>query len=113
MQIIRIYTGTDNQTHFQEVDLDTFTTIATNPGPGPIRFNHRTGESVADFHNAPRRQYVMMLSGTMEIETGLGEKRVLHPGDVLIAEDITGKGHITRNIGDGLRATLSVPLAGA
>jgi hypothetical protein len=49
----------------------------------------------------------------MEIETGLGEKRVLHPGDVLIAEDITGKGHITRSIGGDLRATLSIPLAGA
>ena len=115
MQIIRIYTGPDNQTHFQEVDLDAFTAIATNPGSGPIRFNHRqTGEPVvADFHNAPRRQYVMMLSGIMEIETGLGEKRVLHPGDVLIAEDLTGKGHVTRSIGGDLRATLSIPLAGA
>jgi quercetin dioxygenase-like cupin family protein len=54
-----------------------------------------------------------MLSGTMEIETGLGEKRVLHPGDVLIAEDVTGKGHITRSVGGDMRVTLAVPLAGA
>jgi quercetin dioxygenase-like cupin family protein len=113
MQILRIYTGADNQTHFQDVSLDAFTAIATNPGTGPIRLTPRAGEAVADFHNAPRRQYVVMLSGTMEIETGLGEKRVLHPGDVLIAEDVTGKGHITRSVGGDMRVTLAVPLAGA
>ena len=111
MQVVRIYTGTDQQTHFQEVDLDTFTTIATNPGTGPIRLNRGAGSGLQEFHNAPRRQYVIVLSGGMEIETGLGEKRILGTGDVLIAEDLTGKGHVTRSIGGDTRVTLSVPLA--
>jgi hypothetical protein len=111
MQILRIYTGADNQTHFQDVDLNAFTAIATNPGTGPIRLNQSPGETAMDFHNAPRRQYVVVLSGGLEIETGLGEKRALHRGDVLIAEDVTGKGHITRSVGGETRVTLSVPLA--
>jgi hypothetical protein len=49
----------------------------------------------------------------MEIETGLGEKRVLGPGDVLVAEDLTGKGHITRSVGVAPRVSLAVPLAGS
>jgi quercetin dioxygenase-like cupin family protein len=109
MQIVRIYTGDDQQTHFQNVDVAGFEPIATNPGQGPIRMNHGPGNTAMDFHNAPRRQYVVLLSGQMEIETGLGEKRTLSAGDVLIAEDLTGKGHITRS--SGQRVTLSVPLA--
>jgi hypothetical protein len=113
MQIVRIYTGTDNQTHFQDVDLEAFTPIATNPGTGPIRLNRGGGSGQMEFHNAPRRQYVIVMSGGMEIETGLGEKRVLGTGDVLIAEDLTGKGHTTKSIGGDTRVTLSVPLAEA
>lgn len=113
MQVIRIYTGSDQQTHFQDVPVETFAPIATNPGQGPINFNYRPGNAVMDFHNAPRRQYVIILAGQMEIETGLGEKRVLNTGDVLVAEDLTGKGHITRSVGAEQRVTLSVPLASA
>jgi quercetin dioxygenase-like cupin family protein len=109
MQIVRIYTGSDNQTHFQHLDVASFEPMATNPGQGPIRMNHGPGNTVMDFHNAPRRQYVVLLAGQMEIETGLGEKRTLTAGDVLVAEDLTGKGHITRSSSE--RVTLSVPLA--
>jgi hypothetical protein len=110
MQIIRIYTGDDQQTHFEALDVEAFSAIATNPGEGPIRCNTGSGESLQDWHNAPRRQYVMVLSGGMEIETGLGEKRVLKSGDVLVAEDVTGKGHITRGVGTEQRVTVSVPI---
>ena len=51
-----------------------------------------------DFHTAPQRQYIILLDGEIEIETSLGEKRILKGGDVILAEDTTGKGHRTRNI---------------
>ena len=110
MQVIRIYTGADNQTHFETLDIDAFRTIATNPGEGPIRCNTGPGEFFQDWHTAPRRQYVMVLSGGMEIETGNGDKRVLKTGDVLVAEDVTGKGHITRGIDTESRVTVSIPI---
>ena len=47
----------------------------------------------------------------MEIEIGDGSKRVLEPGDVLVTEDLIGKGHITRGIGEQPRVSLAVPLA--
>ena len=112
MKVVRIYAGADNQTHFQELDLDTFATLSAQVGAGPIRLNQGPARSFSDFHNAPRRQYVMMLSGQMEIEIGDGSKRVFDPGDVLVAEDLTGKGHITRGIGEQPRVSLAIPLAG-
>ncbi len=111
MQVVRIYTGPDNQTHFQDVDFDAFAQLAAQVGSGPIRLNQGPARSAMDFHNAPRRQYVVVLSGQMEIEIGDGSKRVLSPGDVLVAEDLTGKGHITRAVGDQPRVSLAVPLA--
>ena len=53
----------------------------------------------------------MNLEGTAEFETADGTVRRLYPGDVLVAEDLTGHGHIARNIGDENRTSLAVPLA--
>ncbi len=50
------------------------------------------------------------LTGSVEIEIGSGENRVLGPGSILLAEDITGQGHISRNVDGQPRACLFVPL---
>ncbi|HEX7757843.1 MAG TPA: hypothetical protein VF421_21015 [Niabella sp.] len=51
-----------------------------------------------DFHTAPQRQYIILLDGSIEIETSVGEKRVFNGGDILLVEDTEGKGHRTRNL---------------
>jgi quercetin dioxygenase-like cupin family protein len=111
MKVVRIYTGSDNQTHFQDLDVEAFATLAAKVGDGPVRLNQGPAKSSLDFHNAPRRQYVVIMSGVTEVEIGDGTKRQLVPGDVLVAEDLTGKGHITRGVGEAPRVSLAVPLA--
>lgn len=51
-----------------------------------------------DFHNAPQKQYIVLLDGEIEIETSIGEKRTFKGGDVLLLEDTEGKGHKTKNL---------------
>ena len=51
-----------------------------------------------DFHNAPQRQYIILLDGEIEIETSLGEKRRFGAGEILLVEDTEGVGHKTRNL---------------
>jgi quercetin dioxygenase-like cupin family protein len=63
-----------------------------------------------DWHCAPRRQYSISLSGTAEIEVGDGTIARIGPGDVVLAEDLTGRGHITRVVGDQPRFYAIVPL---
>jgi hypothetical protein len=46
----------------------------------------------------------------MEIGIGDGSNRLLGPGDILQVEDVTGKGHTTRSVGE--RVSASVPLPG-
>jgi quercetin dioxygenase-like cupin family protein len=47
-------------------------------------------------HPASKRQYVIIISGRGEVEVVGGNPVQLVPGRVLLAEDITGKGHTTR-----------------
>ena len=70
----------------------------------------RESPSFSDYHTAPRRQYVVNLAGIAEFETADGSVRRLMPGDVLVAEDLPGHGHIARSIGDDFRVSLAVPL---
>jgi quercetin dioxygenase-like cupin family protein len=64
-----------------------------------------------NWHCAPRRQYTITLSGEAEIEVGDGTVKRIGPGDVILAEDLTGQGHITRGVGDQPRLSVVVPLA--
>jgi hypothetical protein len=47
-------------------------------------------------HRAPRRQLVIVLDGDFEIETTDGERRTFSPGGVVLLEDTSGRGHVTR-----------------
>ena len=51
-----------------------------------------------DFHTAPAKQFIILLDGKIEIETSLGDKRIFSAGDILQMEDVSGKGHKTKNL---------------
>jgi hypothetical protein len=73
-------------------------------------FSGGSGESAIAWHPAPRRQYLLYLNGFTEIEVGSGEIRRLGPGGLLLAEDLTGRGHLTRSWCDDRRVVF-IPLA--
>ncbi len=118
-RIWRVYSGADGQSHLEEVPLalKPFTdvegahgeTTALQPTTG-IAFRVAPPGYVLDWHCAPRRQYSISLSGTAEIEVGDGTVARVGPGDVVLAEDLTGRGHLTRVVGDQPRVYAIVPL---
>ncbi|WP_300268348.1 hypothetical protein [Microbacterium sp.] len=61
-------------------------------------------------HTAPRRQWVVMLRGVMEVQVTDGSRRQFGPGDLLIAEDTTGRGHVSVAVGKPPFEALFVPL---
>ncbi len=111
MKIIRVFAGEDGESHFEDVTSEEMANIVNRLGSGDITLGLRPSPSFSDYHNAPRRQYVVNLSGTAEFETADGTKVQMEPGDVLVAEDLTGHGHIARSLGDTPRASLAIPLA--
>mgnify|MGYP003326084089 FL=1 len=111
MKIVRVFSGDDGESHFEDVSPEEMAAIVNRIGPGDITLGLRTSPSFSDYHNAPRRQYVVNQSGTAEFECADGSKCQMEPGDILVAEDLEGHGHIARSLGDTPRASLAVPLA--
>ena len=80
-----------------------------NP-PWVVLFRRAPADHLNDFHPAPKRQYVITLSGEVEIETGDGMVKRFGPGDIMLADDTSGRGHITRVIGNKPRTYVMIPL---
>lgn len=115
MKIVRIFTGSDGESHFEDVEV-AFTQSgpmgrisALVPARG-LMFREVGGDYDLDFHNAPRRQYVINLTGSVDIITGDGTTRRIGPGGILLAEDTKGRGHKSRNVAGEPRTCLFVPL---
>ena len=116
--ILRIYSGSDGKSHIEAVELDLQPFVDTEGAhgegtalqAGAITFRVAPVGYVLEWHCAPRRQYTITLAGRGEIEVGDGTKKEVNPGDVLLAEDLTGQGHITRVVGDEARFYAVVPL---
>ena len=114
MKIVRIYTGSDEKSHFEDIDLPFATAGESETTPlqdtKAVRFNYYQPGYLLEWHCAPQRQYVVNLAGQAEIEIGDGTVRQFSPGDVLLAEDLTGQGHITRVVGNKTRVSMWVTL---
>jgi hypothetical protein len=118
-KILRVYSGADGQSHLEELPLEMkpFKDVEGAHGHGTamqaasgIAFRVAPPGYVLDWHCAPRRQYSISLSGTAEIEVGDGTIARVGPGDVVLAEDLTGRGHVTRVVGKEPRVYAIVPL---
>ena len=116
IKVTRIYTGEDGQTHAEELDVPLTSQRGATELSDPVavtsvQFRRTSPEYFIDWHTAPRRQYVITLAGESEVEFGDGTKVRLYPGHILLAEDTTGQGHISRAIGDEDRISIFLPLA--
>jgi quercetin dioxygenase-like cupin family protein len=96
LHAFKLYRGADNASHVVEgtVTLDQRTEVIA------VHFAESPPHSSFDWHDAPERQYVITLSGTLEFTTRDGEAFILRPGDVLVATDQAGTGHRWRLIDD-------------
>ena len=101
MAFVRMYPTPDGLSHFEELDLpfepaDLTEKGSFSPKITGVTFSRQpVGYSRRDWHTGNVRHYVVFLTGTLEIEVGAGEERLRRfgPGDVLLSEDLTGKGH--------------------
>ena len=113
MEITRVYTGEDGRSHFEEIDVplaeSRYGSLSGLYAAEGVIFRETPVGGELDFHNAPRRQFVVTLSGAVEIECGDGSKRRLGAGGILLADDTDGQGHITRDL-EGSRRSLFIPL---
>ena len=111
MGTFRLYTGADGQSHIETVDLEKASAWTAGLATTNITFRSQPPARLQDWHPAPRRQFVIILSGQLEIGLGDGSKHIFSPGDARLVEDTTGKGHTTATHGNQPCVTATVPLA--
>jgi hypothetical protein len=98
IRCVRLWTGDDNNSHFVEglIDLEQGAHGDVLTGKLPVTtvsFQETASGGTLDWHDAPVRQLVITLSGTLDFETRGGQHFTLKPGDILLAEDTAGGGH--------------------
>ena len=116
--ITRLYTGSDSQTHAASVEIPlTASKVYSEAGASePVtvsqaQFFRLPKGKVQDWHNPARRQYVVTLTGRAEVEIAGKQKISLSPGSVVLLENVSGRGHITRSVGSEDLTLFIVPLA--
>ena len=117
----RMYVDSEGVSHFGQGDLD-FTVQPYAPPANPMAIHNLKNVQGAtlvfipsgafeDWHPAPRRQFAFILQGTVEVTVGDGESRRFGPGQVVLLEDTTGKGHTTEVISEEDHISVMVPVA--
>ena len=97
------------------------TAARTNPDPEalvalPLRgatgatFLYLKRAAVEDWHRAPRKMYLIAVQGMSEVTAGDGQVRRFGLGSIVLMDDLTGKGHITRAVGDVDHIALTIPV---
>ncbi|MEM7540782.1 MAG: hypothetical protein AAF384_04250 [Pseudomonadota bacterium] len=110
LQVVRLVGGDENQTKFVDTKLPLKMLDFAPPAPPNQISEHLPATKVTfgklppgwfgDWHPTPRKQYIVLMQGAFEIETGNGEKRIFKAGDLMLLEDTEGRGHATRVVGD-------------
>ena len=121
IQYVRVYTASDGETRFEDLEVELEEVNFAPPAP-PVQMSAYTSAEQwgffavppgwnGDWHPTPRRQIFFYLAGQAEIEVGDGTIRRFGPGDAIIVEDTTGKGHRSRTVGDetALQAVVQMP----
>jgi hypothetical protein len=103
---VRIFVDALGDSHFEDIAVPLESPSAGGAGPvqrlSPLPASSIVLQRVSaaeyqpNWHPAPDRQFVVVMSGRMEIEVSDGQVRQFGPGRVVLVEDTTGKGHLTR-----------------
>ena len=115
MRIHNLYVDAAGESHFRDIEVEwvesrNFSKLSARlPATGVI-FRETAGDYDLDWHKAPRRQYIVNLDAGVQITASDGEARVIGAGEVILVEDVTGKGHLSKSIGGQLRHSIFIPI---
>lgn len=115
MRIHNLYKDAAGGSHFRDIEVEwveqgKFTKLSQQfPATGVI-FRETSGDYDLDWHPAPRRQYIVNLDAAVQITASDGESRTIGPGEVILVEDTSGKGHLSKAVGGKMRRSIFIPI---
>ena len=113
MRVHNIYADADGVSHFRDIEIDWVETVRASkrskvyPVTGLV-FRQNDGDYALDWHPSPRRQFVVNLDAGVKITVGDGEVRTIGAGEVLLVEDMNGKGHLSESVVRQVRHSLLI-----
>ena len=110
MGTYRMFTNKNGKSQWEEIDLEHVPKWTKGIDVTQIRFGQREPGDVQTWHPAPQRQFVIILSGNLEIGFEDGTTKIFGPGDARLVEDIIGKGHTTTTLGNKPCITATIVL---
>lgn len=113
MLITRIYSDEVGESHFENIEIELQDSgeigkLSDNLPAKNIIFRENEPDYNYDWHPAPQKQYIVLLDGEIEIEVSDGEIRTFKGGDIILVEDVSGKGHKTKSVSEKLRRSVFV-----
>ncbi len=115
MRIHNLYTDADGESHFRDVEVEWVEESAAGklsrlePATGII-FRQVPPSYDLDWHPAPRRQYIINLDAGVQLTASDGESRTIGAGEVILVEDTTGKGHLSKAVENRVRHCIFVTI---
>ncbi|TFH46730.1 MAG: cupin domain-containing protein [ANME-2 cluster archaeon] len=120
LKYVRVYADSTGESHFEDLTINLNEIDFAPPAP-PIFTSDLNPSSnygfasvlpgwESEWHPAPKRQFMIYLSGTIEAEVSDGEIRQFGPGSITLVEDIFGKGHKSRVVGNEKVVTVVIQL---
>jgi hypothetical protein len=115
MRIHNLYTDEKGESHFRDIEIDWAeerrgSKLSKTMRATGIIFRQTRAEHNVDWHPAPRRQYIVNLDAGVKITASDGESRFIQAGEVILVEDITGKGHLSEHLEGKIRHSLFIPV---
>ena len=103
MQIVRLYSDADGESHLEDLEIELDLTDYASPAPplylspakpaNAFAFMKAPAGWSSDWHPSSGRNLFFVLSGEWQITASDGESRRFGGGSILLVEDTTGKGH--------------------
>jgi hypothetical protein len=115
MRIHNLYEDSAGESHFRDIEVewkqDTLGGKMSKRHPATgIIFRVTEGSYDLDWHRAPRRQYIINLDAAVELTASDGEKRIIGAGEVILVEDVSGKGHLSKAVSGQVRHSIFIPV---
>ncbi len=114
MRIHNLYSDAKGESHFRDIEVtwkeETRSgKLSERLAATGIIFRQVPPTYDLDWHPAPRRQYIINLDAGVQITASDGESRVIPAGEVILVEDTTGKGHLSKAVGGRVRHCIFIP----
>ena len=121
MKYTKIFADECGETHFKDVEIKLESVDFAPPAPPLLLSLFNPAKQYAffvapsgwfgDWHPTPQRQIFFCLSGEVEAQVSDGEVRRFGAGSIVLLEDTTGKGHVSRVVSseDSIVAVVQLP----